>query len=215
LFAFNNTFVAGDSRIQFLSANTTNSIIIAENNIFYASGQLVGTIGAGVSGTNNWAISTATIPASFIGTTTGTDPGFVNRAARDLRLLKTSPCRNIGVNSLNYLDGTGTTQSGVPGYEYVNHQQYRTRRSDGQLDAGAYEYSLPLINSLRINGNDCLVSFAAQSSNQYALERASNLISATWFAVITNIVGTNGDILMTDTNGAGFVQRFYRVKAAM
>jgi hypothetical protein len=215
LFAFNNTFVAGDARIQFLSANATGATVIAENDILYGSGQLIGTTGGGVSGTNNWAMSTATIPASFVGTTTGTDPGFVNRAARDLRLLKTSPCRNIGVNSPGYLDGTGTTQSGVPAYEYINHQQHRTRRSDGQLDLGAYEYTLPLMNNLRFNGNDCLVSFAAQSGNQYALECVSNLVGGTWFAVITNIAGTDGDILITDTNAAGSTQRFYRIKAAM
>src|SRR5205823_7100013 len=161
------------------------------------------------------AISTANVPASFAATTTGTDPGFVNRVARDLHLTKNAPCRNIGLNSLSYLDGTGTTQSGIPAYEYVSHQQYRTRRSDGQLDTGAYEYSLPLINSLRLNGNDCLVSFGAQSGNQYALEHASNLISATWFTVVTNIAGTNGDILITDTNAAGFAPRFYRIRAAM
>src|SRR5205814_8346647 len=102
---------------------------------------------------NNWAISTANVPASFAATTTGTDPGFVNRVTRDLHLTKNAPCRNIGLNSLSYLDGTGTTHSGIPAYEYVSHQQYRTRRSDGQLDTGAYEYSLPLINSLRLNGN--------------------------------------------------------------
>jgi hypothetical protein len=72
-----------------------------------------------------------------------------------------------------------------------------------------------LINSLKLNGNDCLVSFAAQAGNQYALERATNLISTTWLTVVTNIAGTNGDVLITDTNATGLAQRFYRIKAAM
>jgi hypothetical protein len=155
------------------------------------------------------------VPAAFVATTTGSDPGFVNRPARDLRLAKTSLARNLGLNSLSYLDGTGAAQLGMPAYEYVNHLQSRARPSDGQLDLGAYEFSPPLINSLRFSGNDCLVSFTAESSNLYALERASNLTGASWSAVVTNIAGTNGVILITDTNGAGLAQRFYRVRAAM
>lgn len=215
LFAFNNTFIAGDTRIQFLSANATNASIIAENNIFYGSGQLVGAVGGGVSGTNNWAQSTATVPASFATTAKGTDPGFVNRAAPDLRLTKGSPCRNLGLNVLNYLDGTGASHSGVPTFEYVNHLQNRARASDGLLDLGAYEFSQPLIDNLRINGSDCLVAFSGQSGNQYDLERASNVTGGIWSPVTTNVPGTNGLIEITDTNGGGFSQRFYRIKSAL
>jgi Right handed beta helix region len=216
LFAFNNTFVAGDGRIQFLSANVTNATIIAENNILYGSGQLVGTVGGGgVSGTNNWAQSSATIPASFSGMATGSDPAFVNRVARDLRLTKSSPCRNVGLNVLSYLDGAGASHSGVPLFEYVNHQQNGARASDGLLDAGAYEYSQPIIKNLRISGGDALVSFNAQSGNQYDLQYASNVIGGVWAPVTTNVPGTNGVIEMTDTNGAGFPRRFYRIKSAL
>jgi hypothetical protein len=215
LFAFNNTFIAGDGRIQFLSANMTNAAIIAENNIFYGSGQLVGTVGGGVSGTNNWAQSSATIPASFSATTTGTDPAFVNRVARDLRLTKNSPCRNLGLNMLTYLDGAGASHSGLPMFEYVNHQQNRTRPSDGQVDRGAYEYSQPVINNLRLAGSNALVSFIAQSGNQYDLQYASNVFSGVWLPTTTNVAGSNGVIELTDTNGAGFSCRFYRIKAAL
>jgi hypothetical protein len=215
LFAFNNTFIAGDGRIQFLSANVTNATIIAENNIFYGSGQLVGTVGGGISGTNNWAQSSATIPPSFSATTTGADPAFVNRVARDLRLTKSSPCRNLGLTVLTYLDGAGASHSGVPTFEYVNHQQNRPRLSDGQLDLGAYEYSQPIINNLRLSGGNSLVSFNAQSGNQYDLEYASNFVGAVWRPVTTNVPGSNGIIEITDTNGAGFSWRFYRIKSAL
>jgi hypothetical protein len=215
LFAFNNTFIAGDGRIQFLSANMTNATIIAENNIFYGSGQLVGTVGGGVSGTNNWAQSSATIPPSFSGTVTGADPAFVNRAARDLRLTKGSPCRNLGLNVLSYLDGAGASHSGVPMFEYLNHQQNRARVSDGQLDLGAYEYSQTIINNLKVSGSNAFVSFNAQSGNQYDLQYASNLIGGAWVPVTTNVPGTNGVIEITDTNVAGFPRRFYRIKSAL
>lgn len=213
LFAFNNTFIAGDGRIQFLSANVTNAAIIAENNIFYGSGQLVGT--PGVSGTNNWVPSSATIPAAFSATATGTDPAFVNRAARGLGLTKNSPCRNIGLNALNYLDGAGASHAGVPTFEYVNHQQNRARPSDSQLDSGAYEYAQTIINNLRISGGSALVSFNAQSGNQYDLQWASKVIGGAWVPVTTNVPGSNGVIEITDTNGAGYPGRFYRVKSAL
>jgi hypothetical protein len=215
LFAFNNTFVAGDGRIQFLSANVAGATIIAQNNLFYGSGQLVGTVGGGVSGTNNWAPSTASVPASFIGTVTGADPGFVNRSARDFRLARSSPCRNLGSSALGFLDGAGTTQSGVPAFEYANRLQHRSRPSDGQLDLGAYEYSPPLINGLSFEGNDCVVFFSGESGNQYDLERATELIGGVWSLVTTNIPGNDGTNRIAETNGAGFSQRFYRVRASM
>lgn len=214
LFALNNSFIAGDGRIQFLSANVTNATIIAENNIFYGSAQLVGTIGGGVSGTNNWAQSTATVPASFIATTKGTDPAFVNRVARDLRLTKSSPCRNLGINILNYLDGVGGTHSEVPTLEYVNHQQSRARVSDGLIDLGAYEYSQPIINKLIFSGANSVVSFNGESGNSYDLQYASNLIGGVWVPIATNISGSNGVIEITDTNAAGFAERFYRIRSA-
>jgi hypothetical protein len=215
LFAFNNTFIAGDGRIQFLSANITNASIVAENNIFYGSSQLVGTVGGGVSGTNNWAPTAASIPATFAGTITGSDPAFANRLARDLRLTRSSPCRNAGLNVLGYMDGLGLPHSGVPMFEYVNHLQNRARPREGQLDLGAYEYSAPLINSIGFIGNNCLVFISTESGIQYSLDRTSNLLGAAWSAVVTNVPGTNGILQLTDTNGVGFPQRFYRVRSTL
>ncbi len=147
LFAFNNTFIAGDGRIQFLSANAAGATIVAENNIFHGSDKIVGTVGGGISGSNNWVQSTATVPAAFFATTKGIDPGFANRLARDFRLTATSACRNRGLNVLTFLDGTGASHSGLPMFEYVNLLRHRTRSDDGQTDLGAYEYSAPVINS--------------------------------------------------------------------
>jgi hypothetical protein len=215
LFAFNNTFIAGDTRIQFLSANFSNATIIAENNVFYGSPQLVGTVGGGVSGTNDWAPSNATIPATFALTTTGTDPKFINRTARDFRLTVNSPCRNQGVNTLNYLDGAGSPHSGVPVFENLNHQQTRPRPSDNQLDQGAFEYHAPVINRIELQSTNCLVTLTADFGVNYDLQRSSNLLTAPWTPVLTNIPGTNGDLLFTDTNGAGAPLRFYRVKSSL
>lgn len=52
-----------------------------------------------VFGTRNWVQSAATfVPPEWTGTVLGSDPGFRNLAARDLRPLASSPLRNAGVN---------------------------------------------------------------------------------------------------------------------
>jgi hypothetical protein len=119
------------------------------------------------------------------------------------------------LNVLNYLDGAGAPHSGVPMFEYVNHQQNRTRPSDGQVDLGAYEYSQTIINNLRLSGGNAFVSFNAQSGNQYDLQYASNAVGGAWLPVTTNVPGSNGVMEVTDTNGAGFPRRFYRIRPAL
>ncbi|HYF49783.1 MAG TPA: PKD domain-containing protein [Planctomycetota bacterium] len=135
LYAFNNTFVAGDSRIWFLSSNAASSSIVARNNIFFGSTNL----GDGaISGSNNWVPSGMSVPSGFAAAS-GSAPGFVNAGARDFHLASTSPCRNLGTSSLTYLDGTGASRTGTPTREYVHPLGSAARASDGQLDLGAYE----------------------------------------------------------------------------
>jgi hypothetical protein len=214
LYAFNNTFVAGDGRIQFLSANTAGATVVACNNVLYGSDKIVGTVGGGISGSNNWMQSSATLPATFYASSTGSDPGFVNRAARDLHLTASSGCRNRGLNALRYLDGTGAAHPGLPTLEYVNHRKNRLRPSDDQTDLGAYEYRVPAFSAITFSGNDCLVDFTAATNDLYDLQRTSNLASNAWESVVTNIPGIDGTIRITDTNAASQPRRFYRVKAS-
>jgi len=215
LFAFNNTFIAGDGRIQFLSANTAGATIVANNNIFYGSDKVVGTLGGGISGSDNWLQATATVPTNFHTSVTGSDPDFVNRASRDVHLTAASTCRDWGLNALVYLDGTGATHSGLPTQEYVNHLQSRPRPSDGQTDLGAYEYRAPGFSAIRFSGNDCLLDFTAATGNQYELQSTSNLAGNFWSPVRSNIPGTDGAIHVTDTNAASQPKRFYRLKASL
>ncbi len=215
LFAFNNTFIAGDNRIQFLSANAAGASIVAGNNIFYGSDRIVGTLGGGISGSNNWAQSSAIIPATFSSTIRGSDPGFINRAQRNLHLTSSSTCRNRGLNALTFVDGAGTSHPGVPLVEYVNHLQNRSRPEDGQIDIGAYEYRRPVVTSFRLMGADCLIDFSAVTGSQYDLETTSDLPSAMWSAVTTNIPGVDGIVRITDSDAAGHPMRFYRVKSSM
>lgn len=215
LFAFNNTFIAGDGRVQFLSANATGSTVVAVNNIFYGSGNIVGALGGGISGSNNWAQTTATVPATFSAMIRGSDPGFINRDGLNLHLTAKSACRNQGLGVLSYLDGTGLPHSGLPGFDYVNHLQNRARRADGPVDLGAYEYRVPELTSLRLIGNDCLLDFSAVVGNQYDLDRANDPALGAWVPALTNIPGIDGTIEITDRNGAGQPRRFYRLKASL
>ena len=211
LYAFNNSFVAGDGRIQFLSANAAGATVLAHNNVFYGSDKIVGTLGGGISGSNNWVQSTATMPATFYATVAGSDPGFVNRAARDLHLTAGAGCRNRGLNALQYSDGAGAGLSGLPTFEYVN----RPRPADGQTDLGAYEYRVPSFSTIRFNGSDCLVDFTTATGNRYDLQSTSNLAGNFWSPVATNISGTDGTIRIIDTNAAAQPKRFYRLKLSL
>ncbi len=213
LFAFNNTFIAGDGRIQFLGANASGAGIVSANNIFFGSAQMVSTAGAGVSGTNNWVQTSATVPVTFSGTMKGSDPGFVNRLARDFHLTATSGCRDQGLNTLTFVDGTGASSSGVPLFVYVNPLQSRSRPADGRLDLGAYEFARPLITSFKLNGADCQIQFSGEAGQRYQLERAGVLSDSAWAASSTSIAGLAGTNSVTDTNGATLSQLFYRVKA--
>jgi hypothetical protein len=143
LVALNNTFVAGDGRIQFLSANAPGARIVAVNNIFHGSTKVVGASGGGISGTNNWLPSGISVPAGFSGNVTGADPGFVDGPTRDVRLAPASACRNKGLAGLGFVDGTGALRPAHPTFEYERDLKSRARAADGALDLGAYEYRPP------------------------------------------------------------------------
>jgi len=215
LFAFNNTFIAGDGRIQFLSANASGASIVANNNIFYGSDRTVGTLGGEISGSNNWLQSSANVAPTFASTLQGNDPGFIDCVARNLHLRSGSPCRNQGLKPLAFLDGTGTTRSGSPTMEYVNHSQNRSRPDDGHIDLGAYEYRKPVVTDIRLLGAECLIGFAAVIGSEYDLERSSNLATGVWWPVNTNIPGIDGNIQTADRDAGGHPVHFYRVRSSM
>jgi hypothetical protein len=188
--------------------------VVAHNNVFYGSDKIVGTLGGGISGSNNWMQTAATMPATFYASTVGSDPGCINRAARDLHLTAASGCRNRGLNALLYLDGVGAAHAGLPVLEYVNHLQNRPRPSDGQTDLGAYEYRGPAFSAIRLSGNDCLLDFTTAAGIQYDLQSTSNLAGTFWSPVSTNIPGTDGTVRLIDANAATQTRRFYRVQAS-
>jgi hypothetical protein len=203
LFAFNNTFIAGDNRIKFLSANATGSTLIADNNVFHGSDQIVGTSGDGATGANNWMPTTATVPAGFTGSVLGSDPGFVDRANRNLLLNATSGCRNQGLGSFTFLDGAGISQSGVPSFEYVNHQQCRARPTDATLDLGAYEYAASLTQlQLLMPGETAAPGTPAGKTGTPTAQTVGTAFNVTVNAVDGNwnVVSTNHTVGITSSD---------------
>jgi hypothetical protein len=213
LFAFNNTFIAGDGRIQFLSANAAGSTVMAVNNIFQGSDKIVGTSGGGITGSNNWMRSTATVPAQFFVTVKGNDPGFVS--TNDVHLTAGSSCRNQGLNRLAFVDGGGMLQLALAEFEYVPSLQGRSRPKDGQVDLGAYEYAAPVFRSIKVNGHDCILEFMAEAGRQYDLEQSINPGSQVWTTVVGNIWGSTNPIQVIDAGADSEPKRFYRLKTSL
>jgi hypothetical protein len=72
----------------------------------------------------------------------------------------------------------------------------------------------PSISSVKINGTDVAVSFTTQSGAHYALQETGNLATGAWNDVVTNITGSGGVIIVTNSGGADFASRFYRIKVS-
>lgn len=121
LFVVNNTFVSD-------RANSANAIpinvggtpeVTIVNNIFDNYGTVIRGEHTG-SVTHNLS---------------GTNIGFVNRAAGDYQLESGSSAINQGMNP-----GSGSGMALTPVEEYVHPRNVRTRNTVGELDIGAYEY---------------------------------------------------------------------------
>lgn len=120
LYVVNNTFLNDDSsRGNFISVGSgVTKKILLQNNIFAGVGTLTNQSGA-IEKTNYRAAA----------------PGFVNRAAYDLR-----PTANALVINAGSAPGTAATGvSLVPTFQYKHSATSETRAVSGQLDIGAYE----------------------------------------------------------------------------
>ncbi|HUW82423.1 MAG TPA: Calx-beta domain-containing protein, partial [Phycisphaerae bacterium] len=144
----NNTVISALTEdIYLASAGTNAADLVLRNNIFAGpSSDLIAWDGGGTITGNNNCFRTAMapeVPAGVIDSVFSDDPGFVNLAGRDLRLLDTSACRNAGLNNPTYLNALDQWVDGTPQYEPTKTLSIDVRASDATLDIGAYEYYVP------------------------------------------------------------------------
>jgi hypothetical protein len=122
LYVINNTFLNDDTRrgtFVLVGTGVTKPILL-QNNIFSGIGALSNQVGA-IDKTNYRSVA----------------PGFVNRAAYDLR--PTANALVIDAGSAPGVSATGVVLSPVAGYKHVALGV--TRPMTGALDIGAYEAS--------------------------------------------------------------------------
>ncbi len=141
LYLFHNTLIAGSPRIRFVQLYDPNASLVAHNNIFLGSDQIVveARKAISVSGSHNWIPASAEAPATFTNTIKGDAPGFLGVDGRDFRLQTTSPCIDSGVEALEYIDGDGQTHQLVIDHSYMPHLKVTRRTMIGTPDLGAYE----------------------------------------------------------------------------
>jgi hypothetical protein len=64
---------------------------------------------------------------------------------------------------------------------------------------------------MQASGSDITVSFATVPGRVYQIEWTATLDGGSWAPVGEVMAGTGSVIQITDTNGAGQAQRFYRL----
>ncbi len=172
----------------FGAENTNN---IWANNLAYD-----GTAGqASISVAN----TTATITTAS-GNILGSNPLFANITNADFTLLAKSPAINSGTSAygLSLTDLAGNS------------------RTNGVVDMGAYEFTLPRSSSSATLSTPIYanhqVSFTLTglAGSNYVVQAATSLNSANWVSLVTN----PAPFAFTDTNTGSFTQRFYRGEVA-
>ena len=154
----NNTIVLGNATTSaaFRVFDGIESVEMHDNAIFRQGGAAVNVLtdgdaawknGRKIAGSNNWVTTGATaIPSTWTNTRTGTNPGFVDVANRDLTLTSSSPLRDAGVSNPASPSGFAITSPlTAAGYEPPKHALSAagaavSRVASGAVDIGAFEY---------------------------------------------------------------------------
>jgi hypothetical protein len=118
LYLFNNTLVAGTDKIVFIQLCDPKASLVASNNIFYGSDNILGLQkpAASIAGSNNLVPTNAKVPAEWTDTRKG-DPGFVDAAKRvflvseDFGVKGRPPVRYEQDEKVSYVDGDGKTHT--------------------------------------------------------------------------------------------------------
>lgn len=140
LYLYHNTFVAGNPRIQFVNLADAKARAVIRNNIFIGSRNLLVESRPAVSvvADHNFLPANAVVPPGWMDNITGTDPGFVDAAARDFHLKPDALPKDKGGSPLQYVDGDGVTHTLAVDQSYVPDLKLAPRQDAGAPDIGAY-----------------------------------------------------------------------------
>lgn len=127
LYIVNNTFVNERHSARFISVKEGTSTVHIQNNIFAGTGIIL-------------EGNQTTLLNNFIKTNID-ETGFKDHSSFDYRLTAGSEAINLG-GKLDSVNGFALQ----PEFQYQKHLQYIERNIVEQIDAGAFEYGLPLFS---------------------------------------------------------------------
>src|SRR5262249_17464882 len=73
----------------------------------------------------------------------------------------------------------------------------------------------PQISSIQRVGSDVVISFTTVAGETYTVQMKDSLQTNGWTNLSSSVTGTGAIISVTDSGGAAFSTRFYRVRAAL
>jgi hypothetical protein len=143
----NNTMVMTDSSSTVISLQNTVQALEMHNNVIYGSkagfevydvNELIGAATVHF-GSNNWVLTgTTSIPNDWVGTLSGTDPGFVDLAKYDLRPQMSSPLVDHGTTITVSAGSLGLPRALLmPVYNSPQHGLLAIGMADGRNNEGA------------------------------------------------------------------------------
>ncbi len=71
--------------------------------------------------------------------------------------------------------------------------------------------TLPTAYNVQINKPDVAVNFSSENNVLYDVQASSNLVTASWSTIASNLTGNGGTLTFTDPGAANQSQRFYRI----
>ena len=66
-----------------------------------------------------------------------------------------------------------------------------------------------------VGKTNAVIAVGTSLNATYNLEERTNLVSGSWSTIISNVPGTGGVVLLTNTVPANVSQNFYRVKVTV
>jgi hypothetical protein len=81
-----------------------------------------------------------------------------------------------------------------------------TLKRTGLPDSIVGDLSAPVMSG----GTNVFLRFTTTSGYKYGVKATDNLVSGTWSNIVTDVAGTGGDVIITNTRSEDVAQRFYR-----